>query len=137
MSYPPIPCAHCGGNFMRHDLDPNAPKLCNNCSVREEKRNPKGDKKMENIGVLIQCPKDVYIEIEELCVNNGTNPTRYFLELHYGSQAVIKEMKALHYEDVQINPNTFKEDKPTFEMSKKQAVEEFEKTLPKNKGKKK
>lgn len=88
----PVPCNHCGYNFMRRDLTPDAPRLCNGCEVRENQRNPKG-KKMDTIGILIQCPKDEHIVIEELCINQGIDLTRYFLELHYGSQAAIKTME--------------------------------------------
>lgn len=96
---PPIPCGHCGNNFMRPTLDPEAPKLCNNCLVREEKRNPQGKVKMETtVGILINCPKDTQIEIEELCINQGIDFSRYFLELHYGSQAAIQTMKEMQQE---------------------------------------
>ncbi len=90
---PPIPCAHCGGNFMRPTIDPEAPKLCNNCLVREEKRNPQTKATMSNVNILLTCPKDVQIEIEELCINKGIDFTRYFLELHYASQNAIEIMK--------------------------------------------
>lgn len=79
---PPIPCAHCGNNFMRTTLDPEAPKLCNNCSVKEEKRNPKPKEKMSTIDILIKCPREVQIEIEEYCITHGMDFNRYFLELH-------------------------------------------------------
>ncbi len=75
----PIPCAHCGNNFMRHTIDPEAPKLCNNCDIREQHRNPKKEKQMETIDILIKCPKDEYAKIEEYCINKGMNITQYFL----------------------------------------------------------
>ena len=81
----PVPCNHCGYNFMRKNLDPDAPKLCNSCEVRENIRNPQGNK-MDTIGILIQCPKDEHIIIEELCINEGIDLTRYFLDLHHASQ---------------------------------------------------
>ena len=87
----PVPCSHCGNNFMRPTIDPEAPKLCNNCSVREEKRNPKKVDKMTKIGILIQCPQDVHVEIEELCINRGIDLTKYFLDLHHASQLNRKE----------------------------------------------
>ena len=92
---PPIPCAHCGNNFMRSSIDPDAPKLCNNCLIREERRTTKGESKMSTIDILITCPRETQIEIEELCINQGIDFTRYFLELHHGSQAAIAEMKKL------------------------------------------
>lgn len=91
---PPIPCAHCGNNFMRPTIDPEAPQLCNNCSVREEKRNPQNKAKMETtVDILIKCPQKVQFEIEELCINQGIDFSRYFLELHYGSQSAIEAME--------------------------------------------
>ncbi len=89
----PIPCAHCGNNYMRPTNDPEAPKLCNNCTVREEKRSPKGETKMHNIGILIQCPQDVHKEIEELCINQGIDLPRYFLDLHYQKRQVMTAMQ--------------------------------------------
>lgn len=80
---PPIPCAHCGGNFMRTTTDPEAPKLCNNCLLREEKRNPRKEEIMQDIvEILIKCPRDTQIEIEEYCINQGMDFTKYFLSLH-------------------------------------------------------
>lgn len=81
----PIPCSHCGNNFMRQTIDPEAPKLCNNCSLREEKRNPKkeGNMELDIVNILVKCPKHLYTDIEEVCINNGTTPSDYFLKLHY------------------------------------------------------
>ena len=41
---------------------------------------------MDTIGILIQCPKDEHIVIEELCINQGIDLTKYFLKLHRDSQ---------------------------------------------------
>lgn len=90
----PTPCNHCGYNFMRRDVAPDAPRLCNGCEVRENQRNPKG-KTMETIGILIQCPQDEHIVIEELCINQGIDLTKYFLKLHHDSQ---KEIQRKEYE---------------------------------------
>ena len=91
---PPIPCAHCGVNFMRANLDPEALKLCNNCIVREEKRtNFKKEDKMSTIDIVIKCPREDQIKIEEFCINHGMDFTRYFLELHYASEAAIEYAK--------------------------------------------
>lgn len=109
---PPIPCAHCGVNFMRTTTDPEAPKLCNNCLFREEQRNPKERDKMKTVEILIKCPQETQIEIEELCINQGINFSRYFLELHYASQSAIATMKELqeNYEKPKIdNVNPVKE----------------------------
>jgi hypothetical protein len=78
----PIPCAHCGNNFMRHNLDPELPRLCNNCEIREEKRNPK-EKKMETIDIIITVPCKDHIAIEEYCINHGMDFSKYFLDLYY------------------------------------------------------
>ena len=77
----PIPCAHCGTNFMRHDLSYEAPKLCNNCSHRESQKN-KEVKNMCDITILIECDRQTQIEIEEICVNEGISFSKYFLDLH-------------------------------------------------------
>ena len=77
----PIPCIHCGYNFMRRTLDPHAPRLCNGCEVRENLRNPKA-KKMETVAILIQCPKTTQAEIEEYCLSHGLDFSKYFLSLH-------------------------------------------------------
>lgn len=79
----PVPCAHCGYNYMRHNNEPEALRLCNSCDVREQKRNPPGEKKMDTIDILVKCPKNVYTEIEEICINSGTNPSDYLINLHY------------------------------------------------------
>lgn len=79
----PVPCSHCGYNYMRHTTDPEAPRLCNSCDVREQKRNPPRDTKMQNIDILIKVPQEEYVKIEEYCINNGIDSTKYFLQLHY------------------------------------------------------
>lgn len=79
----PVPCNHCGNNFMRPTLDPEAPRLCNNCTIREEKRNPKQVNTMETVDILITCPRQVQINIEEYCINQGIDFSKYFLGLHY------------------------------------------------------
>lgn len=79
----PIPCAHCGVNYMRPTLDPEVPKLCNNCLVREEHRKPTKKENMEStIDIKITAPLHVHNEIEEYCINNGMNLSQYFLSLH-------------------------------------------------------
>lgn len=104
---PPIPCAHCGVNFMRGNLDPDAPKLCNNCLVREEKRStPKKEDNMSTIDIVIRCPREDQIKIEEYCINHGMDFTRYFLELHYGSQAIVETLKEQAQEDTSTHYDT-------------------------------
>lgn len=78
----PIPCAHCGHNFMRPTVDPEAPKLCNNCLLRENLRKPKEKQMKDTVGILIECPRPTQIDIEEFCLNQGVNFSQYFLKLH-------------------------------------------------------
>ena len=89
----PIPCSHCGNNFMRQTTDPEAPKLCNNCVVREHIRNPTKDKFMEVVDILITCTRKEQIEIEEICINEGIGFTQYFLQMHHSNQEIIRSMK--------------------------------------------
>lgn len=80
----PIPCSHCASNFMRHDINPESPKLCNNCLLKEENRHPKKKENMEpTIEIQIKCPLKVHNEIEEYCINFGLNLTEYFLKSHF------------------------------------------------------
>ena len=92
----PIPCAHCGNNFMRINKDPDVAKLCNNCLVREEARNPKGKEKMTTANILIEVSRETQIEIEEICHKENTNFSDYFLNLHRSNIIInetIEEMK--------------------------------------------
>lgn len=82
MSPSPIPCAHCGFNFMRHTLDENVPKLCNNCMLKEEKNKPKGERPMSKANILIVCDREDQIQIEEICTNQGITLSQYFMDLH-------------------------------------------------------
>lgn len=108
----PIPCSHCGNNFMRQTTDPEAPKLCNNCVVREHIRNPTKEKFMQVVDILITCSREEQIEIEEICINEGINFSRYFLQLHYASQESIRIMKECSNEKVEEEIQEFKTDKP-------------------------
>lgn len=84
MSHPqPIPCAQCGTNFMRHNLDPEFPKLCNNCLYKAQQNQPKGEKKsMADMKILIEVDRQTNIEIEEKCMNEGITISEYFMRLH-------------------------------------------------------
>ena len=62
----PIPCTNCGNNFMRRDLNPDAPRLCNNCYKPKEKD-------MTKLRLILNIDKDVHINIEEECLNLGIN----------------------------------------------------------------
>lgn len=108
---------------MRHTLDLENETLCNSCEVREEIRNPKGKKKMATIDILIKCPAETYAEIEEMCMNQGTNATKYFLGLHASNSPQLKEEvifdnRTLREKHDQIEAEAQK-DKPNFNKSKK------------------
>lgn len=79
---------------MRPIPDPLAPKLCNNCLVREEKRNPPKKESMEDIiNIQIKCPLAIHNEIEEYCINNGMTLSKYFLSLHETTKLNRKEQE--------------------------------------------
>lgn len=78
----PIPCAHCAINFMRTTPNPEAPKLCNSCLIKEERRNPKMNENLDVISVLIKLPRKIHHDIEESCINQGVDLTKYFLNLY-------------------------------------------------------
>jgi hypothetical protein len=100
----PIPCAHCGNNFMRPTIDPEAPKLCNNCLIREEKRNPPKKENMEQtIDIKIKCPISVHNYIEEYCLNNGIDLTKYFLSLHESFKQVQEMENPSEIEESQVS----------------------------------
>lgn len=81
----PVPCHHCGYNFMRSSMNPEEPRLCNSCMVRENLRNVDKVKKMEDkiVHIVIECPLDIHKKIEEYCLSNGKSYSQYFLELHH------------------------------------------------------
>lgn len=87
----PIPCSHCGTHFMRRNLHPDAQKLCNTCEIKEEKRNPKGDKTVEYVNILIKCPFVVHKEIEEKCISEGIDLSQYFMGLHHKVKTEVSE----------------------------------------------
>lgn len=79
----PVPCSHCGYNFMRQSTDLDRPRLCNNCDIRDKIRYPKEEKKMETVDVIVKCPKSFYNAIEESCINKGLSPSDYFMSLYF------------------------------------------------------
>lgn len=79
---PPIPCAHCGFNYMRHDLNPELPRLCNNCILKENIRNPPKMNELNYVTILIKCPMEQHVKIEEYCINKGVDLSTYFMELY-------------------------------------------------------
>lgn len=93
---PPIPCSHCGTQFMRTNQDFENEKLCNNCFVKENLRNTKKENSMNDaVEILIKCSREEQIEVEEICISQSKDFSRYFLELHHASQAAIEEMRKL------------------------------------------
>lgn len=99
----PIPCAHCGINFMRQTPDPEAPKLCNSCILREERRVPTKKDMMKTIDIVIKCPVAIQAEIEEYCINNGMDFSKYFLSLHEKIKGKINNEATI------ITPEMFQE----------------------------
>jgi hypothetical protein len=96
---------------MRGNLDPEAPRLCNNCLIREEKRStPKKEDNMSTIDIVVKCPREDQIKIEEYCINHGMDFTRYFLELHYASQAATETMNELTKKHSEEKLNTHAKD---------------------------
>lgn len=106
----PIPCQHCGFNFMRANQD--APKLCNNCLLRDQRRNnsKKDETKGGTIDIIIKCSPREHAEVEEYCVREGIDFSRYFLEAHFSFQEALRVVE----EYKQSNPPP---------VSKKETVE--------------
>lgn len=130
----PIPCAHCGSNFMRPLPDPQAPKLCNNCLIREEKKNPQKKEPMEpSIDIKITCPINIHHEIEEHCINQGINLTKYFLGLHHFFSEHSEGFNKVNLTDVYIDPKP--SGKPDFVVTKKEMEEKPKQPQPKEKKK--
>jgi hydrogenase maturation factor len=72
---------------MRPTLDPEAPKLCNNCLIREATRSEAINSKVKKmdeskVNILVECPKEIQKEIEEICLNENLTFSAYFLQLH-------------------------------------------------------
>jgi hypothetical protein len=76
---------------MNPSTDPESPKLCNNCVVREQRRTPKMTVKEETIDILVKCPKKIQREIEEICIAKGMSFAEYFLNLHYREIEKLRE----------------------------------------------
>lgn len=88
---PPIPCSKCGINFMRQDLNPETPNICNNCFKPEKKP-------IDEISILITCDVATQRAVEEICVCEGISFSEYFLALHklnlIDSSRIIQARKA-------------------------------------------
>jgi hypothetical protein len=118
----PIPCSHCGYNFMRHTIDPEAPRLCNSCNIREKMRTKGTKMNTDTVGILIQCPIQTQIEIEEYCINNGTDFTKYFLWLHenFNSKALLGgNFSTVDHSEIIIDPKELTQGQPDFVVQKK------------------
>ncbi len=121
----PIPCSHCGNNFMRHTIDPEAPKLCNSCDLREKTRTKGNKMETQTVGILIQAPKETQIEIEEYCINQGIDFSKYFLILHENFKSQLAE----------IQKNIEKKSEETEESPEKDWSDTVTHTNPKTKNK--
>lgn len=75
---------------MRPTIDPEAPRLCNSCVLKNDPTKTKGNI-METIGITVQFPKEIQIDIEEFCINKGIDFTQYFLNLHHNQFGSAKE----------------------------------------------
>lgn len=74
----PVPCRHCGFNYMKGIEDKQG--LCNNCTLADERRNPKkGENKVESIEILVKCPRDAYAKLEEHCINEGKDLSTFIM----------------------------------------------------------
>lgn len=65
---------------------------------------------METIDILVKCPSNIYRDIEEVCINNGTNPSDYLLKLHYAEQAKIASIYPEQVEAAPVKEAYFKEE---------------------------
>ena len=92
---------------MRKSTEPDIVRLCNSCEVRENQRNPK-EEKMKTIDILIKVPQSEYIDIEEYCINNGIDVTKYFISLHQ----TLKE-KTDTYSEPKYEPKVEEKPQPT------------------------
>ena len=85
---------------MRTTTEADGIKLCNNCLVKENLRNPPREAQMENtVEILIKCSREEQIEIEEICITQSKDFSRYFLELHHANVIFEKEAKRLTEEN--------------------------------------
>jgi hypothetical protein len=81
----PVPCAQCGNLFMRQDLTLDKPRLCNNCEYGSMKKLgtklvPVPDSNKMTLAIV--CDRQMAIEIEEICMNEGISIDKYFERLH-------------------------------------------------------
>lgn len=107
MSLPPVPCAHCGINFMRRNLDADAKKLCNSCENKQEgKKSVLLSDRSSFSKILIEVDQKSQIEIEELCSAQGISFSDYFSNLHktnFNKQGWKLDHEAFKNIDVQVS----------------------------------
>jgi len=118
---------------MRQTIDPEAPKLCNSCAIREEKRSPTKKDIMPTIDIVIKCPVAIQADIEEYCINKGMDFSKYFLSLHHFFSEHSEGFHKVNLTDVYIDPKP--SGKPDFVTTKKEMEEKSKQPQPKGKKK--
>lgn len=108
MSHPTV-CNWCGHQYMPHTIDPNAPKLCNNCINRQPNTTKKRDTFMsdETVIILINCPKKAHEDIEEFCMRNGVDLTTFFMNLYnnsFSKTKVVEQEEEVEEKKDQFSP---------------------------------
>lgn len=89
---------------MRQTIDPRAPRLCNNCALREDSRTNKREDKMTTVDILIKCPRDTHIAIEEMCIAQGIDFSRYFMQLHADNMQLKHDLENGPDQEVSFKP---------------------------------
>lgn len=103
----PLPCSHCGNNFMRHTSEFETEKLCNNCFIREESRKIKKEEKMDVTNILITVPSQMQKDIEEICIKEGLSFGEFFISLYETYQNVEEVVENLKKSDLEKNDDKF------------------------------
>ena len=79
------PCKTCGRNFMPTNIGEYDNDHCNVCINSYKNKMPKKTKKeidMEtSVKILIEVPREMHIRIEEICMNEGTSFSEFFMNL--------------------------------------------------------
>ncbi len=97
---------------MRQTNDPEAQKLCHSCALREEIRSPTKKDKVKTIDIVIRCPVLIQAEIEEHCMNEGIDFSKYFISLHQTAMDTKKINKEVDEVKKQVNKEMFEPPKP-------------------------
>lgn len=127
MSVPPANCSHCGALYMRRDLSPDAPRVCNVCENKEKARAKTlpNAPTINKIRIQIECSKQFLDEVEEICQAQGISYSDYFLQLH--------SLGYIAHQNKQLQGVKY----PTMETHfEPVALKEVEETTPKKKAKK-